>query len=181
MPRLISDWADAQADLSLRWAHSHFVGFVMSRLKCIIVMVHVQLISREKVCHFIDTHRDMHDVISHYLALLCYNFNLKMATLETVLLTLTKTEALEGKWQKSAHQFKCGGLLKSTCSLNVNSAISAMCNLKMAKLATILLTTTITEASDGKWQKSAHQFKCSGLLKSTCILNVNGAIIAMLI
>ena len=27
-----SDWADAQADLSLRWAHSHFVGFVMSRL-----------------------------------------------------------------------------------------------------------------------------------------------------
>ena len=28
-----SDWADAQADLSLRWAHNHFVGFVMSRLK----------------------------------------------------------------------------------------------------------------------------------------------------
>ena len=31
--RLWSDWADAQADLSLRWTHSHFVGFVMSRLK----------------------------------------------------------------------------------------------------------------------------------------------------
>ena len=30
--RLWSDWADAQADLSLRWAQSHFVGFVMSRL-----------------------------------------------------------------------------------------------------------------------------------------------------
>ena len=28
-----SDWADAQTDLSLRWAHTHFVGFVMSRLK----------------------------------------------------------------------------------------------------------------------------------------------------
>ena len=27
-----SEWADAEADLSLRWAHSHFVGFVMSRL-----------------------------------------------------------------------------------------------------------------------------------------------------
>ena len=27
--RLGSDWADAKADLSLRWAHSHFVGFVM--------------------------------------------------------------------------------------------------------------------------------------------------------
>ena len=30
--RLWSDWADAQADLSLRWANSHFVGFVVSRL-----------------------------------------------------------------------------------------------------------------------------------------------------
>ena len=30
--RLWSDWADAQADLSLPWAHTHFVGFVMSRL-----------------------------------------------------------------------------------------------------------------------------------------------------
>ena len=30
--RLWSDWADAQADLSLRWAHSHFDGFVMRRL-----------------------------------------------------------------------------------------------------------------------------------------------------
>ena len=32
--RLWSDWADAQADLSLLWAHTHFVGFVMSRLTC---------------------------------------------------------------------------------------------------------------------------------------------------
>ena len=32
--RLRSAWAaDAQADPSLRWAHNHFVGFVMSRLK----------------------------------------------------------------------------------------------------------------------------------------------------
>ena len=30
--RLWSDWADDQAGLSLRWAHTHFVGFVMSRL-----------------------------------------------------------------------------------------------------------------------------------------------------
>ena len=27
-----SDWADAKADLSLRWAHSHFVGFVTRQL-----------------------------------------------------------------------------------------------------------------------------------------------------
>ena len=30
--RLWSVWADAQADLSLCWAHTHFVGFVMSWL-----------------------------------------------------------------------------------------------------------------------------------------------------
>ena len=30
--RLWLDWADAQADLSLRWVHSHCVGFVMRRL-----------------------------------------------------------------------------------------------------------------------------------------------------
>ena len=30
--RLWSDWADAQAGPSLRWAHSHFVGFVMKWL-----------------------------------------------------------------------------------------------------------------------------------------------------
>ena len=32
--RLWSDWADAQSDQSLRWAHTHFVGFVVSWLKC---------------------------------------------------------------------------------------------------------------------------------------------------
>ena len=30
--RLWSDWADAQAYLSLRWVHTHFVGFAMSWL-----------------------------------------------------------------------------------------------------------------------------------------------------
>ena len=28
-----SDWVDAQVDLSLRWGHTHFVGFVMWQLK----------------------------------------------------------------------------------------------------------------------------------------------------
>ena len=32
IPPISSEFSDAQADLSLRWAHSHFVGFVMSRL-----------------------------------------------------------------------------------------------------------------------------------------------------
>ena len=30
--RVWSDWADAQTDPSLRWAHSHIVGFLMRRL-----------------------------------------------------------------------------------------------------------------------------------------------------
>ena len=33
------DWADAQADLSLRLAHSHFVGFLMRRLICQLIFL----------------------------------------------------------------------------------------------------------------------------------------------
>ena len=39
--RLWSDWADAQADLSLCWAHSQFVGFVMLWLKYSIMTYYV--------------------------------------------------------------------------------------------------------------------------------------------
>ena len=35
--RLWSDWADAQADLNLRWTHINFVGFVTRRLDCTIM------------------------------------------------------------------------------------------------------------------------------------------------
>ena len=31
------DWADAHADLSHRWAHAHFVGFVMSRFNFVVI------------------------------------------------------------------------------------------------------------------------------------------------
>ena len=41
--RLRSDWADAQADMSLRWAHSHFVGCVMRRLIAFSSTVHTFL------------------------------------------------------------------------------------------------------------------------------------------
>ena len=36
--KLWSDWADAQADLSLRGAHTHFVGFVTSWLNFVCVL-----------------------------------------------------------------------------------------------------------------------------------------------
>ena len=35
--KLWSDWADAQADVSLRWAHTHFVGFVAAHILVISV------------------------------------------------------------------------------------------------------------------------------------------------
>ena len=44
--RLWSDWAVAQADLSLRWAHRHFVGFVMSRLQYVINKERSKLLKR---------------------------------------------------------------------------------------------------------------------------------------
>ena len=34
-----SDWDDAQADLSLRWVHTHFVGFVMMWLICLYLYI----------------------------------------------------------------------------------------------------------------------------------------------
>ena len=34
--RLLSAWADAQAELILRWAHSYCVGFIMRRLRCLL-------------------------------------------------------------------------------------------------------------------------------------------------
>ena len=52
--RLWSDWADAQGDLSLRWAHIHFVGFVMSRLKyemIVIMMVPIKVSSLPNPLH----------------------------------------------------------------------------------------------------------------------------------
>ena len=39
--RLWSDWVDAQADLSLRWADTHFVGFVVRRLNCFQADCHI--------------------------------------------------------------------------------------------------------------------------------------------
>ena len=47
--RLWSDWADAQVDLSLRWAHTHFVGFVVSRLKLITPDSRLQGTLRNKI------------------------------------------------------------------------------------------------------------------------------------
>ena len=44
-----SDWVDAQADLSLRWVHSHFVGFVMKRLK----FIYIYNCWCKSVCHYV--------------------------------------------------------------------------------------------------------------------------------
>ena len=34
--KTLMSWADAQADLSLCWVHTHFVAFVISRLKWVV-------------------------------------------------------------------------------------------------------------------------------------------------
>ena len=39
---------DAQADLSLRWTHSHFISFVMSRLTYIPVTTNVKKFSKSE-------------------------------------------------------------------------------------------------------------------------------------
>ena len=57
-----SDWADAQVDLSLHWAHSHFVGFVMSRL--IYIPHQVKSVSPEND-EIIDKLRNSINVISN--------------------------------------------------------------------------------------------------------------------
>ena len=49
--RLWSDWEDAQADLSLCWAHSHIVGFVTRRLKFCILMFFCGYVSNKKNIH----------------------------------------------------------------------------------------------------------------------------------
>ena len=59
--RLWSDWADAQADLSLRWAHTQFVGFVMSRL---IVYLSYNIITES--CWFTATEVHGFYVYMHY-------------------------------------------------------------------------------------------------------------------
>ena len=55
--RLWSDWADTQADLSLRWVHTHFVDFVVLLLIFPFLDVHSSLerisihCHRQTICH----------------------------------------------------------------------------------------------------------------------------------
>ena len=50
---LWSDWANAQADLSLCWAHTHFVGFVMSWLNYNVCLWTMKAIPSEWMCRVI--------------------------------------------------------------------------------------------------------------------------------
>ena len=47
--RLWSDWADAKADLSLRWVHTHVVGFVMSWLMVYILKLFLFQLSSDNL------------------------------------------------------------------------------------------------------------------------------------
>ena len=53
MPRLIWVFAGStQSDQNLRWAHNHFVGFVVSRLKLFWQEIHIYLHWTNKDYHF---------------------------------------------------------------------------------------------------------------------------------
>ena len=67
--RLWSDWADAQADLSLRWAHTHFVGFVMRRLIFAFILINFFLVQRICSSHRMYKHEN-NVIIQHDF----YNF-----------------------------------------------------------------------------------------------------------
>ena len=68
--RLQSDWADAQADLSLRWAHTHFLGFVMSwliLLKQCMTLLHIHKMYKGWLCKlFIKVFMPRHQKVAGY-------------------------------------------------------------------------------------------------------------------
>ena len=67
--RLWSDWADAQADLSLRWAYSHFVGFVMSRHKLHNLTVNIRSQNSMKLKISIISENNLYNSVSKDLRL----------------------------------------------------------------------------------------------------------------
>ena len=60
--RLWLDWADAQSELSLRWAHNHIVGFFMRRLICMYAATF--LLCTDSLILFL--HKGGHLTYSHY-------------------------------------------------------------------------------------------------------------------
>ena len=71
---LWSDGTDAQADLSLRWAHSHFVDFVMSQLKwryksrCLLLMLAINI-------HCFSASRQLSKIPFAYCLIYCCRIN----------------------------------------------------------------------------------------------------------
>ena len=64
--RIWSDWADAQADLSLCWAHSHFVGFVMRRLKFSLFEKSILISQINESQHYFKSFKISHFYWKHY-------------------------------------------------------------------------------------------------------------------
>ena len=79
--------------------------------------------SKEKVCRFIATKWDMHGISFILSYATVRSFNLQMEKFVPVLLTLTKTESSNEKWQASARQFKCRGIFKYPCIYNGNGVV----------------------------------------------------------
>ena len=63
--------ADAQADLSLLWAHTHFVGFVMSRL----IYIYIYLFIIWKKYNHMDASRSNNlEILKYFYFIFKFNF-----------------------------------------------------------------------------------------------------------
>ena len=68
-----SDWVDAQPDLSLRWAHIHFVGFVMSQLiYSVSLSIYLSLPIYLPTYHYLPIYLSIYLFIPTYLPLYIY-------------------------------------------------------------------------------------------------------------
>ena len=120
-------------DICFLWKHCYIFRILFINVICFLHKIQtrrfrryfpemsemVELNSREKICHFIATQWEMLDVI-FMLPYMFFDVLILVARFVTVLLTFTKNEGSDRKWQKSAHQFKCHGMLKSPCTFNLN-------------------------------------------------------------
>ena len=111
--RLWSDWADVQADLSLRWAHSPFVCFVMRRLKwrklsLIWLKAYVDTVSQKGtlwahgfLCTF---HTGYHKAPSQLLSISVFILFLSLSVVFKLLLTLLKANlGNRTSWVQNSH------------------------------------------------------------------------------
>ena len=122
-----SDWADAQADLSVRKAHTHFVDFVMSWLVI-------------KLKHFLYAIK-----VSSFLILNCFNAKLYLIRFEvSSALFLLITKNMSGR---TTNLTKCPANIQINLGIWPVWSESLMCALWVARDSSLLLA----DSEDSDW------------------------------